>query len=193
MAKARSSQNGSMMEMDFSPVTRWHLASTPLEAATTELEWALLRWQEAFARYSAHILNMLGGQGITVSESALLHLIGLHNRPKNAHMVAKLLNRDDIQNVQYSLRKLLTAGLIEKAKDSSGKNANLMVTAKGRQLCDDFASIRRELLIAQISQLEDGESRLIYSAKVISLLTGLYDEAGRTSTAYKMHSVVSPD
>jgi predicted MarR family transcription regulator len=107
-------------------------------------------------------------------------------------MIASLLNRDDIQNVQYSLRKLMAAGLIEKAKGGGGKNANLTATLKGRKFCDDFANIRRELLIAHVARLENGESRLLYSAKTVSMLTGLYDEVGRISTAYTMNAV-TPD
>jgi predicted MarR family transcription regulator len=170
----------------FSPVTSWHLAKTPLEAATTELEWALLRWREAFDRYNLHALNMLGLPGMGVSETLVLHIVRLHDRPKPANMIASLLNRDDIQNVQYTLRKLMSAGLIEKDKNSSGKNTKLTATDKGRHLCDELANIRAQLVVSQVAQLESGESRLLYSAKTVSMLTGLYDEAGRTSTAYTL-------
>lgn len=181
--------NDSRMENGISPITGWHLATTPLEAATTELEWALLRWQEAFDRYNLLVLNMLGFQGMTVSEFLILHIVRLHDRPKPANMIASLLNRDDIQNVQYSLRKLSAANLIMKAEGSTGKNANLMVTDKGRHLCDEFANIRKALLIKHIDQIENGETRIVYAAKTVSMLTGLYDEVGRTSTAYTMQAM----
>ena len=175
------------------PVTGWHLATTPLEAATTELEWALLRWYQAFDRYSLLTLSMLGFQGMTMPELAIVNIVGLHDRPKPANMIASLLNRDDIQNVQYSLRKLLATGLIMKAEGGTGKNANLTVTKKGRRLCDEFASLRRQLLITHVAQLGNGEARLLYSAKTVSMLTGLYDEVGRTSTAYTLHDVSPGD
>jgi len=176
---------------NFSPATRWHLSKTPLEAATTEFEWALLRWHAAFDRYYLHTLNMLGFSGVTISEMLILHIVRLHDRPKPANMITSLLNRDDTQNVQYSLRKLLSAGLIEKAKDNAGKNANLSVTDEGRRLCDAFATLRKELLIANIAQIENNESRLLYSAKTVSILTGLYDEVGRTSTGYTTRAALA--
>jgi len=180
-------------ENSITPVTGWHLATTPLEAATTELEWALLRWYQAFDRYSLLTLSMLGFQGMTMSELAIVNIVGLHDRPKPANMIASLLNRDDIQNVQYSLRKLLATGLIMKTEGGTGKNANLTVTKKGRRLCDEFASLRRQLLITHVAQLGNGEARLLYSAKTVSMLTGLYDEVGRTSTAYTLHDVSPGD
>ena len=169
-----------------SVVTNWHLAKTPLEAATTELEWALLRWREAFDRYNLHALNMLGLPAMGIAEMLVLHMVRLHDRPKPSNMIASLLNRDDIQNVQYSLRKLLSAGLIAKEKGSSAKNANLVATEAGRELTDQLAEIRTLLVVSQAEQLENGEVRLLYSAKTVSMLTGLYDEAGRSSNTYML-------
>ncbi|MBK6400749.1 MAG: winged helix DNA-binding protein [Rhodocyclaceae bacterium] len=166
------------------PTTGWHLSRTPLEAATTELEWALLRWWEAFGRYSLHALNMLGLDGVGSAEMLILHIVRLHDRPKSATMIANLLNRDDIQNVQYSLRKLVGMGLAAKVRDQKGKYNHLAVTERGRQICDDFAAIRAQLLIADVAQLDNGEAVLLQAAKTVSMLTGLYDSAGRTSTGY---------
>ena len=45
---------------------------------------------------------------------------------------------------------------------------------------------RPNTLIVDSAQLESGESRLLHSAKTVSMLTGLYDEAGRTSTTYTL-------
>jgi predicted MarR family transcription regulator len=165
-------------------VTGWHLALTSLEAATTEFEWAMLRWHEAFDRYNRQALNMLGLATVSIPEMSILHIVRLHDRAKPASMIANLLNRDDVQNIQYSLRKLMGLKLIQKAKDGSGKNSNVEVTDKGRQVCDEVASIRRQLLIQQIGQLENGEARLLFAAKTVSMLIGLYDEAGRVSTGY---------
>jgi predicted MarR family transcription regulator len=171
------------------PAIGWHLSRTPLEAATTELEWTLLRWWEAFGRYSLHALNMLGLPGVSSAELLILHIVRLHDRPKSATMIANLLNRDDIQNVQYSLRKLVSMGLVAKVRDQKGKYNHLAVTARGRQVCDDFASIRTQLLIADVAQLDNGEAVLLQAAKTVSMLTGLYDAAGRTSTGY---TVIEP-
>lgn len=163
--------------------TQWHLATTPLEAVTTELEWTLIRWQEAYSRYTRQALNMQGLTTMSVQEMEILNIVRLHDRPKPAGMIAHLLNRDDIQNVQYGLRKLLKLKFIQKVKDGAGKNFNLAVTETGRRVCDESARIRRQLLVEQVKQLENGEETLQRAAKVVSMFTGLYDEAGRISVS----------
>jgi predicted MarR family transcription regulator len=180
----QAAAGGTSVDSGVVPTTGWHLSTTPLEAATTELEWALLRWREAFTRYNLHALNMIGLSDVSPAEMVLLHIIRLHDRPKSATMIANLLNRDDIQNVQYSLRKLVGMGLAQKVRDKAGKYNNLAATERGRQACDDMAAIRAKLLIADVAQLDNGEELLVKASRIVSMLTGLYDSAGRTSTGY---------
>lgn len=157
----------------------WHLATTPLEAATTELEWAMFRWCETFERYQLEVLSRLNQSSLSTQEIRILHVIRLQDRPKSTAMVAGLLNRDDIQNVQYSLRKLIAQKMVKKVKDV-GKGYNLAVTEKGRRLTDDLAAFRRKSYIEQLAAVEDGEAKLLAAAKMVSLMTGLCNEAGLT-------------
>lgn len=157
----------------------WHLATTPLEAATTELEWAMFRWCETFERYQLEVLSRLNQSSLSTHETRILHVIRLQDRPKSTSMIASLLNRDDIQNVQYSLRKLIAQKLIKKVKDV-GKGYNLAVTEKGRRLTDDLAAFRRRSYIEQLGAVEDGEAKLQAAAKMVSLVTGMCNEAGLT-------------
>jgi predicted MarR family transcription regulator len=159
----------------------WHLAATPLEAAATELEWALLRWREAFERYQREALSRLSYSNLNTQEGLLLHIIRMQDRPKSTGMIANLLNRDDVQNIQYSLRKLVAEKLVKKVKDGAGKSFNLTVTEKGRQLTDDLVDLRRKILIKQLEGIEKNESRILESAKMVSMMTALYNEAGRIS------------
>ena len=76
MEKANN-PNDLPMESSNTPVTGWHLATTPLEAVTTEFEWALLRWYQAFDRYTLLALNMLGFHGMTTSESLIMNIVSL--------------------------------------------------------------------------------------------------------------------
>ena len=158
----------------------WHLAETPLEAAVTEFEWAMLRWAEAFERYQLEMLNRLGQSSLSTQEVQLLHAIRMKDRPKATSMIASLLNRDDIQNIQYSLRKLVAQKLVKKMKDGVGKSYNLSVTEKGRRMTDDLASIRRKLLVEQVETVENGEARLHETARMVTLMAGICNEGART-------------
>ncbi len=159
----------------------WHLATTPLEAATTELEWAMLRWGQAFERYHCEMMNRLDQSGLSTQEVMILHAIRMQDRPKSAAMIAGLLNRDDIQNIQYSLRKLIAQKCVKKVRDGVGKGFNLAVTDRGRRLSDDVAALRRRLLIEQLAGVENNTPRLMEAARVVSLMTAMCNEAGRTS------------
>lgn len=156
----------------------WHLATTPLESATTELEWAMFRWSETFERYQLEVLSRLNQSSLNSQEIRILHTVRLQDRPKSTGIVASLLNRDDIQNVQYSLRKLIAQKMIKKIKDGVGKGYNLAVTEKGRRLTEDLAEFRRRFFIEQLATVEDGEAKLLAAAKMVSLMTVMCNEAG---------------
>lgn len=158
----------------------WHLATTPLEAATTELEWAMIRWSETFERYQFEVLSRLNQSSLNTQEIRILHAIRMQDRPKSTAIIASVLNRDDIQNIQYSLRKLIAQKMIKKVKDGVGKSYNLAVTEKGRRLTEDLADFRRRFLIEQLETVEHSETKLLAAARMVSMMTAMCNEAGRT-------------
>ncbi|MFN6976853.1 MAG: winged helix DNA-binding protein, partial [Gemmobacter sp.] len=93
---------------------RWHLAQSAVEVATTELEFALMRTTEGFARWQSECLASVVDLAATGPENAMLHIIRMNDRPKSIKDLARLTNRDDVPNIQYSLRKLIAAGLVRR-------------------------------------------------------------------------------
>ena len=85
----------------------WHLAEDSVGVAMTDLEYAILRVFEAFGRWQSECLTAVSGARITGPENVLLHVIGMKGRAKTIHDVMLLTNRQDTQNVQYGLRKLI--------------------------------------------------------------------------------------
>lgn len=156
-----------------------HFASTDEEAALSEFEWALVRWYESYVRFTRESLAAVGGGQLTAQEVMILHVIRMHDRPKTASMVANLLNRTDIQNVNYSTRKLIAQKLVSKVKQGAAKSAALTATALGRRLCDDIATYRRTALLDSLRAVGDLPERLHSVANATSLLTALYDQAER--------------
>ena len=90
----------------------WHLAASDAEVDTTELEFALMRAFEGFGRWQSECLASVCDLAATGPENALLHIIRMNERPKSIKDLARLTNRDDVPNIQYSLRKLIGAGLV---------------------------------------------------------------------------------
>jgi predicted MarR family transcription regulator len=162
----------------------WHLARTSHEAISTEYEWSILRYQQAFERWITQLADISGLAELSYTEIVIMHVIRMQNRPKTAASIARQLNRDDIPNIQYCLRKLVKMGLCRKTQESGIKTSTYEVTEKGNTLTDSYAELRREILTNQTKSIDRVDEKLREATQLISLLTGLYDEASRISASY---------
>jgi predicted MarR family transcription regulator len=168
----------------------WHLAQSETEAMTADVEWALLRFAPAFERWVLQVSTLAGLSELSITEAVILHVIRMQDRPKTAALIARQLNRDDIPNIQYSLRKLAKLKLIRKLREPKGKVYAYEVTERGQLLTDKYAAIRRRLLAPHVASIENVGEKILVTTRLLSLLTGLYDEMSRISGTY---SPLEPD
>ena len=159
----------------------WHLATTDSEFRITEFEWSIVRFFEAFSRWVTTTGSVLVDADIKFSEHLILHVIRMQNRPKTSATIARMINRDDIPNIQYSLRKLEAAKLIKKTKEKSGKTFSYSVTEAGRRATDDYADIRADLLLRAIGTISNIDERMTEMTQLLGVLTGIYEEMARSS------------
>lgn len=171
-------------EVDQSYYKGWHLGGTHHDAMTTEFEWAMLRFEQAFQRFMLQVGSMCGLGELSSAELVLLHVIRMQDGPKTAAVLARQLNIDGVTNVQYSLRKLLKMDLVDKIKGGNSKIWMYAVTERAAAMLDDYTRIRREMLTDQTKNIEHIDKKLYETAKLISMLTGTYDEASRISATY---------
>ena len=163
---------------------RWHLARTALEVDVTEIEYALMRCHEAFGRWQSECLRSVVDLAASGPENALLHIIRMHDRAKSIKDLARLANREDIPNIQYSLRKLIKAGLV--ARTGQGRaGVTYAVTAAGRDITDRYAEVRAVLLIAAIGSVPGFSARLQEATQTLELLTGIYEQAARVAATHR--------
>ena len=163
---------------------RWHLAQSATEVDTTELEFALMRAFEGFGRWQSECLASVCDLAATGPENALLHIIRMNNRPKSLKEIARLMNRDDVPNIQYSLRKLLGAGLV--ARQGAGRSGvTYDCTEEGRGVPDDYAVLRRKLLLAEIADVPGFATRLAEASRTLNLLSGIYEEVARVAATHR--------
>jgi len=163
---------------------QWHLAGDSVEVATTELEFALMRAFEGFGRWQSECLASVCDLTASGPENALLHIIRMNDRAKSIKELARLTNRDDIPNIQYSLRKLVGAGLVE--KHGSGRSGvTYTATAKGQRVTDDYGTLRRSLLIEQIRNMQGFSDRLDEAVRTLNILSGLYEEVSRIAATHR--------
>jgi predicted MarR family transcription regulator len=164
----------------------WHLARNAPEVDVAELEYALMRAFEAFGRWQGECLASVIDLVASGPENAMLHIIRMHDRPKTIKDLARLANREDIPNMQYSLRKLIGAGLV--VRNGSGRSGvTYSVTDKGRDVTDRYADVRASLLIKAVQSVPNFPSRLREAANTLDLLTGIYEQASRTAATHRRY------
>lgn len=162
----------------------WHLAQSDAEVDTTELEFSLMRAFEGFGRWQSECLASVCDLAATGPENALLHIIRMNERPKSIKDLARLTNRDDVPNIQYSLRKLISAGLV--ARQGSGRaGVTYSVTPEGRRVTEDYGALRRRLLMSAISNLPGFAARMADATRTLNLLSGIYEEIARVAATHR--------
>ncbi len=169
----------------------WHLANDETEFKVTELEFALMRVIEAFARWVAAADEMVGLSELKHAEHVILHVIRMQNRPKSGATIARLLNRDDLPNIQYSLRKLESIGLIQKIKEAGSKNHTYSITKMGEDLTNEYSRMRSEILIKKFRSIADFDNRVEDATELLAIITGIYEESARSS--FSLNHVTEPE
>ena len=162
----------------------WHLARTPVEMDVAELEYALMRAFEAFGRWQTECLSTVLDLTASGPENAILHIIRMNERPKTLKDIARLSNREDIPNMQYSLRKLIGAGLVERT-GSGRSGVTYTVTPAGRDVTDRYADVRAALLVKAVQSVPNLGKRLEDATETLDLLTGIYEQVARTAATHR--------
>lgn len=164
----------------------WHLAKDAYEVELTELEFSILRVAAAFERWRSDCMACCSDQSFSGADVAVLHVIRMHNRPKSISEIGRLLNRDDQSNLQYGIRKLMKAGVIEKCSNGdSKKGVTYVATELGRDITDRFAQFRRELLVTLTRSIST-EYSLDAISRMLNLMAGMYDQASCIAAAHRI-------
>ena len=164
---------------------QWHLAKSPMELSEVELGMAFLRMQESFSRWVSNATAAIAKDEVGYPEILILHSVRMQSRPRGALQVAQTLNRNDLHNVQYSLRKLEKAGLIHRSRDAGSKTHLYSVTEEGFRHTEAYAELRRRLLIPQIELIGGAKELLAAATRVLTLMTGIYEEQAFAALTYE--------
>ncbi|MEX0303733.1 MAG: winged helix DNA-binding protein [Leisingera sp.] len=157
------------------------LAEAPAEevqpaAGLHKLEMAVQRAGEGLIRWQAGCFEQVSGVPLTGAEITLLTLIGSRGRSKSIKELARATNRIDIPNIQYSLRKLASAGLT--SKQGAGRSGvTYSLTADGAQVSEEMQGVRERLLLQVLAGHPDLAGRLESAAEALEELTELYGAA----------------
>ncbi len=158
----------------------WLLAGSERELAFAEFQHALICLGEAFYRFIGKTLDHVAEErNFTGYDSVILNTIQAADRPKSITELQEFTNRSDVANIQYSVRKLEHAALIEKVPRTSGRGTKYQITKRGYEVVCAYAEYRRALLDQFPEFTERLVPRLSNARDLMVILTGLYDQASR--------------
>ncbi len=152
------------------------------DAGLHMLEMAIQRAGEGLTRWQAGCFEQLSTVSLASAEITLLQLIGDGGRFKTIKELARSTNRTDIPNIQYSLRKLATAGLTRK-QGAGRSGVTYSLTEEGCQVAERLQDTRERLLLQALAGRPDLARRLHGAAETLEDLTELFDAAVRQAEA----------
>ncbi len=178
----KSSVKKGTLELD----RHWHLATNEHEIALTELEYSLFRSYESFSRWMKECVVAASGFSMSASDCAVLNVIAMRDRPKGITEIARLLNRDDNTNIQYTIRKLTSDKLVEKTStDNRRKGVRYRATPGGNEVVARFVALRKGLLIDMTEAIRDMDDQLAKGSKILDLMTGMYEQAAMVAATHR--------
>jgi predicted MarR family transcription regulator len=151
---------------------------SPIEQTVNTFEYAAWHFGSAFARWRRDCLASLPATGLGGTEASILHVVHLNGTAKGLSDVARLLHRDDLANLQYGLKKLLSLGFIEKSSDgASRRNTTYVASETGRALIEAYLQHRRDALLRLVASMSGTKEALQQATSILHVMTGLYDQA----------------
>ncbi len=175
----RADQTWGLDANRFSSSQAWHLAEGPEAIQLTDFEFAMLAVHAAFERYAVQTARLCGGPELNFTEVLIIHVVRMHDRPKDAATIARLLNRDDLPNVQYALRKLVTSGLVEKSK--LGTATVFSTSDEGVRWTDRYAALRSKVMLEFLGAEDLFAGRLEVATRSAAVLAGMFDSSSRAA------------
>ncbi len=165
----------------FSPiVSSEHLAS-PGAWQMSEFEYGLITANNAFSKWMVRCMAAVGYTDFSPLDVLVLHNVNHRERSKRLNDICFVLHIEDQHTVNYSLKKLVKAGLV--GREKRGKEMFYSTTEQGRKACTDYRDIRERCLISTFKSLDREKSELSEMATLLRLLSGVYDQAARSASS----------
>lgn len=166
---------------DTAIVSSAHLADEQNGWQLSELEYAMTMTYNAFSRWMVHCMAAVGNKDLNPLDILILHNVSHRTKEKRLSDIAFMLNIDDTHTVNYSVKKLVKADLVEGQK--TGKEIFYRTTDAGRAICEEYRKVRRSCLLrsAEATGMDFDEIRKL--ALVLRSVSGHYDQASRAAAS----------
>jgi predicted MarR family transcription regulator len=169
-----------MKQKPFGPVvSSAHLAEGSFPEIS-ELEFGLIVAANAFNRWVVQAMTAAGHPELSALEVLVLHTVRHKDRPKTLAGICRVLNVEDTYLVNYAVKKLTAAGLVETGK--RGKEKTVEATQDGREACTRYRDIRERLLLDAVLDRGLSPDKVSEVAALLRMMSGQYDQAARAAT-----------
>lgn len=161
-------------------VSSSHLADSAVPELS-EFEFGLIVVDNAFSRWIVRCMAAAGLPGLTAMDVLVLHHVHHRARDKRLADIAFTLNVEDQHVVNYALKKLLAADVVETTR--VGKEVLYRTNDRGRAHIERYREVRERCLVAALSPEHGDPGTVQQTARVLRWLSGLYDQAARAATS----------
>mgnify|MGYP003504858670 CR=1 FL=1 len=145
-------------------VSSAHLVSAH-SAEMSEFEFGLIVAGNAFHRWVVHCMSAAGLKELTPLDVLVLHHVTHRARDKRLADICFIMNVEDTHLVNYSLKKLQAA------------------TDQGRAYVQRYREIRESCLIDALNADESLNRDIGELARLLRVLSGMYDQAARAAAS----------
>ena len=147
----------------------------------SEFEFALNTAYNAYNRWCVRCMAAAGVRDLTFLDVLVVHHVNHRGRAKRLADICFVLNVEDTHLVTYSLKKLQGMDLVEGTRN--GKEVTYTTTEAGEKACARYREIREQCLTSNISPSGEENAEIGELARLLRVLTGLYDQAARSATS----------
>lgn len=162
-------------------VSSSHLAQSAVPELS-EFEFGLIVVDNAFSRWIVRCMAAAGLPGLTATDVLVLHHVHHRARDKRLADIAFILNIEDQHVVNYALKKLVAAGVVETTR--VGKEVLYRTSDAGRAHIDRYREVRERCLVSALVRKHGDAETVQETARVLRWLAGLYDQAARAATSF---------
>lgn len=180
MARKNSTESAQPLPEQQRIVSSEHLAEGALPELS-EFEFGLIVVNNAFSRWVVRCMSAAGMPDLAVTDVLLLHHVHHRGRGKKLADICFTLNYEDAHVVAYSLRKLVSQGLIDTKK--AGKEVLYATSNKGQQWVQKYRDVRNACLMPGVKAQHLDSKSLADMAQALRSLSGLYDQAARAAAS----------
>lgn len=179
-SSAASSSSAAPLRRGASIVSSAHLVS-PRSPELSEFEFGLNTAYNAYSRWVVRCMGAAGVRDLTFLDVLVLHHVNHRGRAKRLADICFVLNVEDTHLVTYSLKKLQGMGLV--SGERVGKEATYLTTRAGSEACARYREIREQCLTSNLTAGSAENEEIGELARLLRVLTGLYEQAARSATS----------